>query len=473
MKKINFRKIKFGANNSIVVVIAVVLAVLLVMAASAAETKFPALKIDVTDDSITKITDQTKTVLRALDETDTKIKLIALEGTGDLNSDVRDVLNQYDVLSDNITFETENYVKNALILQTYSISSDYADSTVIVTNEDDSKFRVIYSAQMWQQDSENSSSFLLETYVTNAIGYLMSDRIISVAMTTGHNESVTDTFIDELTAENISVTQVDLSTSGISEGCDLLMIIAPYSDFTQSEIDALDTYMSEGGNCLISLWATSEGVLPRLEAFMQEWGITYNHDIVLEQDMQYVINSTIFYAQTTDSEISRSISGSILAYMPGSLTLSEDDDEEGLYLTELLTTTSSGISIPLSEAQNLDASSEFDSDAYIIAAMAEHAVDNNLENLSHLVVTTTPYVFGADGETLQESRYGNKDFLLNMINYVTDNDAISVSVKKTRTTTTITLPQSQRSILSIALCVVFPLVIIIIGIAVWLKRRHL
>lgn len=53
----------------------------------------------------------------------------------------------------------------------------------------------------------------------------------------------------------------------VEPGTDLLVIASPTSDFSEKEIAALDTYMSDGGR-LLAFMGPSSGDMPNLESFL-------------------------------------------------------------------------------------------------------------------------------------------------------------------------------------------------------------
>ncbi len=478
MKKINFKRLKFGANNSVILIFAIVCAVLLNAVASLAENRFPALKIDLTADAVTKISDETKALLRRLDESETEAEIIYLTGTNDEDADVSDVLRQYDAYSENISLKSENYVKNPAVVTEYQLSPSNNEGIVVVASEDSSRFRVIYESEMWSS-SGSTQSFLLESKLTNAIAFLMSDRAINVVMSTGHDEAEVSVLAAMLEEENMTVTSLDLSTADVPADTDIFMILAPQSDFMQTEVDALDTFLSNGGNVVLAFPFNVS--LPHLEEYAATWGLNVSDDVILEQDpaSSYQQSGMYFYPSVTDNEITSSIDKNIFASYARSLSSSGAGD---IYASPILTTSGEAYSVPIVD-------NDFDKDSmeegrFNIAYLLEKPLNGSYDETAKLVVTSTPTVWGAINvlytnydyialQSLSESRFGNRDFVLNTVSYMTgvENESIVVP-SKSSSTAIMSLSSGQSAIMRLILCVLLPLAVIAAGFIVWLKRRH-
>jgi hypothetical protein len=478
MKKINKKRLKYGANSTMVLAFAVICVILLNAVALFAENKFSALKIDLTADNLTKITDETREVLKTVDEGDEEIDLIYLKGVDDESEDVMDVLKQYDEKCKNISLETVNYVKDPTVLKQYNISST-SGNALVVSNSDKTKYKTIYESDMWST-SGSSASFLLENKLTNAIGYLLSEREVNVVISQGHDEAETSVLVAALEEENASCTTLDLSTADIPEDTDIFMIMAPQSDFTQGEVDALDTYLSDGGNVVISFPFNVS--LPHLEEYISEWGLEISDDIILEQDASksYQQSGMYFYPSVTDNEITSSISKNIFASYARSLTYYNTGD---IYASPMLTTSEDAYRIPI-------VGDDFDRDnmeegQFNIGYMLEKPLNGSYDETAKLIVTSTPSVWGAINAmvteydyvnlaALSESRFGNRDLLVNTLSYTTGVDNVTISVPtKVSETAIMSLSVRESTILRLVLCIVLPLLVIFAGIAVWLKRRHM
>lgn len=479
MKKLNFKKLKFGINNTIVVVFAVVLVLLCNMLANILETKIPSFKLDLTENAVTKIGSETKSVLKKIDQGDEEIELIYLSGTSELSQRVKDVLEQYDAYSENISFRVENYHTNPLILSGYSISAEAdVDGSVIVATKDKSRVRMVAAKDM-EITYNNSTVFLLENLLTNAIGVVASEKQMNVCFAAGHDEAVGEMLVNLLKSENISVSQLDLSTGEIPPEIDLFMIMAPQKDYTSMELNVIDNYLLSGGNVAISLPFGIQ--LPRLEEYVADWGISAKNDIILEQSAanSYQQSGMYFYPTLGEAEAVGQIEGRILASYARSLTCEKVGDIEA---EVILKTSAQGYSVPIKNGQ--PDSENMTPGQFDIGYILEKPLNGSFEETAKLIVTGTPSVWGVTDNivteydyhvyySLAEDSFGNGEFVMNMLSDVYGETIQSIYVPiKSRKVSILTLSETEATVLKHVFCTALPVIVLLCGIIVWLKRRN-
>ncbi len=493
MKKINTKKLKFKVNNSIVVVFAIVLVMLLNIVTVLTETKFPKLKIDLTENSVTKISNETREVLKSVDEKGKEIELIYLTGTADIKERVSGILEQYDAYSECVTYKSVNYHTNPAFLSSYGINSEAnVDGSVLVATKDKSKARIVAASDM-EISYNNNTVFLLENLLTNAIGVVASDRQMTVCFTTGHGEIIQNVqtnpvtgveeqggimLINLIKSENIAAYQYDISTGEIPKEIDLVMIMSPKTDFTQKEIDTLDDYMLNGGNVAVAL--TSEIKLDRLESYLETWGIKVNGDIVTETDAQsrFDESGVYFYAHKTDSEILADVESRIMVSYAKSLEFTPTGDIEA---EAILTSSNAAQSMTINGEE---VSAGIKRGLFNIGYVLEKPLNESFENTAKMIVTSTESAWGITCDTvtnydaliyysLSEQSLGNADFVMNMLSYVFGETIQSIYVPvKAQNVSMLTMTDTEANIASRILGIAVPFVIVLSGVIVWLKRRN-
>lgn len=492
MKKMNFKNLKFGLNNTVIIAFAIIIVIMLNVTTVLFETRVPDFKIDLTESKVTKIGNETKAVLKKLDEGDLKIDLIYLKGISDAKGQVTSVLEQYDAFSENIEYKVVNYHSNPVLLNSYGINSDAnVDGSVLVAKKDKSKARIVQAADMERQ-MQTGTVFMLENLLTNAIAVLSDEEQMTVCFSTGHGEIIEQSAQSEdgtapsgmmlvalLRSENIGVYQFDISTGKIPEGIDLVMIMSPMNDFTQQELDNLDDYLLSGGNAVVSLPSTIK--LERLEKYLETWGIEANNDIVSETDAQsrFDESGVYFYAQKTDHEAVRDISGRMIASYMKSLSFKESGDIEA---DVLFTSSDKALSMPITD-NGID-SKNVTEGKFNFAYLLEKPLEGSFENSAKMVVTSGEALWGVTREmvtnydviiynSLLEKSFGNADFVMNILSYIYGKDIQSIYVPvKTRQVPVLTMSQFEASVMSKLLGFVLPFVVILMGVIVWLKRRN-
>lgn len=117
-------------------------------------------------------------------------------------------------------------------------------------------------------------------FATTLASLVGSDRPRAV-ITTNHEELFYDnSLMYSLRDAGYNIEFLDLYYQDIPEDCALLVCYNPNNDFIVSdgvsevdEIDKLETYLSDGGNMMVFLSASSPE-LPAFEGLLAEWGVT-------------------------------------------------------------------------------------------------------------------------------------------------------------------------------------------------------
>jgi hypothetical protein len=92
-----------------------------------------------------------------------------------------------------------------------------------------------------------------------------------------------------LEADNYRIERMTDLRGGIPDEVALLVSSNPRTDFTDSEITALDNYLKRGGGALLLVDA---GSAPRLAAFLREFGIEQGNDLIVDE------RNRLFYADS-------------------------------------------------------------------------------------------------------------------------------------------------------------------------------
>lgn len=462
MKKINTKNLKFKVNNTVVIAFVVIGIILLNMVFSLAEDKLSFMRADLSRGEVTNITRETKALLRALDETDTQIEIIYLKGAGDVPTMEDYLLSGYESYSRNLVYKTENYLTNPMALTPFSVNAgQISDGTVIVTNKDRSRYKFVLPTDILK----------LESSVTNAVAYVMADETVNVSIATGYgSDEYISGLLEVMIDSNFSVSRIDLSTVYVPDEVDVLVIMSPYADLTESEIANVDNFVLRGGNLVVALPSTAAS-LPNLEAYLSYWGVSANADFIFERDenSSYEQMGTAFFAQNGESEITDGISGRILAYNARSLNFTPTGDID---CDVLLTTTEQAASLPQSENVSTE---DINYGPFHIGYVLEKPLNGSYETTAKMIVTSTAEVWGVGSleSFLTETRFGNREFVTKAFSHASGKSVRSVAVpEKASSDVTLTLSKFQSFAFSLVLCLVIPAIVLIWGIAVWLKRRN-
>ena len=123
-----------------------------------------------------------------------------------------------------------------------------------------------------------------------------SETQVKTAILTGHDEQYPDGFASLLTSNNFEVTSLNPTVEEIPEDVDVLIWMAPTNDPDQEVLDRLDEYLSQEEKTLLYFADTTQPELPRLDAFLQKWGISVELSSIIETDNSKIINMNPYFS---------------------------------------------------------------------------------------------------------------------------------------------------------------------------------
>lgn len=296
---------------------------------------------------------------------------------------------------------------------------------------------------------------------------------------TGHGELPIDTSGEasytlvkrSLEFKNYSVENLNLVSAGsVPENANALVIVGPQRPFTESEVDALRAYLTQGGGLVVMkepVFSDAELLPDPLDNLLVEWGIAFNNDLVIDPN----VNPPVIAVADPVSFGQHPITQGLLGYysiFPTARSLSLSPTEiQGLSLTPLALTGANAWGETDFESLNAN-SQQFDSGADTPGPVTLAAAAENWSNKARLVV------FG-DSELAADSFYqqGNGDILINAIDWVAEQDDQINLTPRDRINRQYRQPGTLGlvAILLTGLCVL-PIAIAGAGISTWLARRR-
>jgi gliding motility-associatede transport system auxiliary component len=323
-----------------------------------------------------------------------------------------------------------------------------------------------------------------EEGVTNAlIRVLMGQKTIYFMQ--GHGEhSIDDTGGDgfqnlkkELANESYDVkTLMLLRKNEIPANCEVLVIAGPKHDYLPAEIDTISKYIEAGGRLL---FMPDAGVkLPNLNKMLAAWGITVGNDLVMDLNPVARIFGTTpdmpLIIKYGSNPIVEPMQGSrtVATLFPLSRSIEISKDAKGGASPEMLCETSAdsfgveGFNFSMRQV-SYRPGKDIKGPLTVAAADAISGKDGKKDE-GRLVVTGT--------SLLAANRYlgfqGNKDLVMNMVNWLSAEESLISIRPKSQQHQTLNMNPRQMFYLRYLGIFGLPLVIILVGSAVWWRRRR-
>lgn len=450
-------------------------------------------EIDVTENKIYTLSDASKEAVANIDE-NVKMYIYGFEEDSSLISFVK----QYTKVNNKLSYEILTEQSNLAKVQEYELSEGYQ----IIVLETDISSKIIDTAHdFYSYDYTTGQEVdLTEQTLTNSLLSITTENKPKIYFTTGHDEYSIDEDLGVLSTylknESYTVSNINLLTSGkVPDDCNLLILMAPYKDLVESEVNAILDYINKGGDLLITsdVGNMTEGYA-NLQKIYNQFGVSLNHSgYVYETASNKMLSNypSIFMPEVsasnditadiyTDGAVWLAYSGRlnfVSAEQLTALNVSREDiltsSENALFITDIsqnsttaAETAEQGKSVIASlltktitpaveAAEGVEAQDAIES-KLMIMANANFITDYVIEQLS----PTYPISYLAN----------NKDFMLNTISNLTYRED-TLKIRKDMSTSTYTPTAEQHAIVLIIIFAV-PIIIIVSGIVVWNLRRR-
>lgn len=460
-----FRIGTYSAVLSIIALVVVVVLNLVVSSLPASYTKF-----DVTTSSLYTLSDQTEQILENLD-TDVTIYIIAENGSEDTY--VTNLLEQYTALTSHLTVVTKDPVLYPSFASQYTDESLTTGSLIV---ESEKRYKVIDYSDLYEYTinyytySYSASEFDGENEITSAIDYVVSDDLPTAYYLTGHGETeLSSTLQSYVEDDNVTLQSLSLVTEGaVPEDASCILIIAPTTDLSEDEADALLTYL-EGGGSLFLITDCLYTDLPNLMEVMAYYGVAAQEGIVMEGSASNRLQNYPHYllpnieSHTITSAL---IDGGYYVLAPISHAITTlSDYRSSLTITDLLTTSDSSylksVDTTTTEKEDGDEEGPF---SIGVAITEDH---DDVE--TQIVWLASDYILNSQMDSYVSG--ANSDLFLACLGWMCDNeDALSIHSKSLETTY-LTVTDAAANVWSAVFIFILPAGLLILGAAVMVRRR--
>jgi ABC-type uncharacterized transport system involved in gliding motility auxiliary subunit len=462
------KKVKYGTNAAIIT--AAFIAILIVI--NLIVGSFP-LKADLTKNKIFTFQEQTLDVLKNLKQ---PVNVYALFPQGNEQPMVKEILDRYARKSDKIKVEVIDPVKNPAFVKKYDKEGNGVPQGSIIF-ESGEKFKVVNPYDLFNYDYQMQSvdSIAAEQRFTSAIMFVTSEKVPAVYFTQGHGETDLPGAKEILERENFKSGNVNLFTEEIPEDAELIIISSPKRDFDASEIEKLDKYFDKGGRAAF-LFDVAKDELPKLEAYMKEWGIALRKDLVIESNKKnYSQNPTYLIPDMQSHDITgRLKSNELMMLVPVARSLEVlFTEQNGIKVTPLLKSSGQSwgkVNLESKTAQKQPEDTAGPLDIAVAIERANYGDNKKLKDTKILVMGNAAFL---DSQMLSIPGIANVDFFMNSVNWAQDKEENITIRPKSLESERMAISQVQVLLNAALVILVIPFAVFILGGVVWMRRRHL
>lgn len=317
----------------------------------------------------------------------------------------------------------------------------------------------------------------IEQEAVSAMMYTTSDNVVKIAFTEGYGENENSSALQTLLSRNgYEVETLPLATtSEISSDIDYVVIYAPTIDLDKSQLAKLDKFLDNNGNFgknVVYFASAGQPKTPNIDEFLSDWGISVGYNVIGQADQNYLISADTVFAhlqQVCDTDYTQTVYGSQLmtfgAYVRPIYLLENSSFDR----TVLMKTHDKAFLYPMDEelAEDFDINSA-ESGEFNDVVVSQTTTESGSK--SRVCVIGTEML--ASSAFMSYTNANNAEFFVGMWNYISGREQGMTIRAKSLTPATFEMNVKTANSLSIALCIVIPICVIVLGIVIWLRRRH-
>lgn len=466
------KHIKNGTYS--IAISAVFVAVVIVINLIVGEIPSKYSEIDVSDQKLYSIGEQTEEMLGEL-EKDVTIYQIAANGSEDEN--ITNLLKKYEDGSKHVKVIQKDPVVNPKFVSEYT-SDNLSSNSLIVVCGDRSKvvdYNNMYESSInYNTYSYETTGFDGEGQITSAIAYVVSEDLPVLYTLEGHGEAELNSSVKEdIEKANMEIKSLNLIAQGeVPEDADCLMIVSPSRDISSDEKEALINYLENGGKAMIFSDYTEEN-MENFDAVLANYGLNRVEGLVMEGDMQHYAMQMPYYLlpdiNSTDAS-SDAASAGCYVLAPYAQGIQKDADvRDTVTINSLLTTSDSAYSKTNISSETLEKDSTDVDGPFDLGVSVTESVGDDKE--TKIVYYSTANLL--EPQVNQMVSGGNEQLVMESLNWMTETEGnTSVSIpSKSLEVSYLTLTDYDASFWKICTIVLIPGLFIIAGFVVWFKRR--
>ena len=274
---------------------------------------------------------------------------------------------------------------------------------------------------------------------------------------------------------------VDITSEDIPADTDVVVIPAPKTDYLEEDIKKVSDFLNNDGNLgkqLLYIASYGQEDTPNLDEFLSEYGLSVGKGVICESDSGKYYNSPcITVASTVSDNFTQDVSTehpailSALCRPVNTLFDEQDMVSTDAYLKSSDSAYTANVDISQTTGQvNIGDALVKGQQNYMAVGSKAKFTDDNKTLYSNVIAVGSE---GMLSDTyLQYSQYQNSEYFISVINGLTGKTAGITITPKTITGNVFDITQQQKTVLKWTFCLGVPVVVLIVGIVIWARRKN-
>ncbi|MBR2860726.1 MAG: Gldg family protein [Clostridia bacterium] len=450
------------------------------------------LKVDFTPTETYTLDKNAETALNDLEEEIVIYTFIPASAASNYSNMTQNIVELFDGASDKVTSRNVDPVVNPSKLKQFS--TDIKDlssySVVVALKNDESNFHAFNESELVEYNSKTGKYyFVLQRWITSALVYLRTGVRQNVYVLTGHGEKIneeTATMLNRIRRENYTVDEISLISGQqtLQQG-DILVMLEPNSDLSKQEYDKIISFLDDTHGRLLfvatRLVDDAGNPLKNYNSLLTYFNLELADGVVAETDQSHRSAESAKFIELVADQ-THDISAAVRAakepvWVSESTAFKfkyDSDITTGSYsetFTPILTSYSSSVLVPWSDASNFDVNS-YKKGVNNLACAYERVN----EGVTGTVATTATRILLFGSQSIGTAdQLGNSNILRNGINWLAgraSSDTL-VNVGVDLTSSYVQMSQLDMKIWFSVLVIAVPSIIFVSGVIVWIRRKNL
>lgn len=356
----------------------------------------------------------------------------------------------------------------------------------------DGKSYSVNEASMYQYyygQTVTGETSIAEQEILSGLMSITKINPVKIGVTEGFGEAENAGLTDLLGKNTYVIETINLDlVESIPEDYDIILMNAPTLDYTNDALNKLDTWLSNGGlygkNLFYIASVTSPVSTPNLDGFLAEWGLSVGMGYVCQLDANYaysvqgyamplyqkaeIVKDTTYYEAM---QLNPSASFRANGVRPVKKLWEEQSNYVNTTILQTYGENCAVMPFDATEDWTPETAEEKGSFSLIVEA-SKVRYDGVTPYYSRIIAVGSEMLF--TDYFLTATNYNNADVALALFNTVSGNASESITITpKSFTATTYVIDASQQMGIGITFAVIIPVIIIVTGIVVWVRRKRL
>lgn len=503
------KKFKHGGLSVLFTVIFIVAIVLVNVVFNLVLDRFD-IKADLTDNAIFTLSEESEEYLKGVDK---KISFYVtadedtLKASGDkLYLQVAEFLEKMTQLNGGFTLDYVNLLSDPDFSKGYS--ETLSEGMIIVKNGENDRYRILNMSDFLRYTLSDGKSYsyseasyyvyyggmsvtgyssIAEEEILSAVMSVSMDNPTKIAFSEGFGEGDSTILSGIATKNAYEVTTVNIDKSEkIGEDIDVVVIYAPTSDYNVNAVNKIDEWLSNGGlygKSLIYVAASTAVDTPNLDELLSEWGLSVGKGYVAQLDTDHAFYSGEVIPLLQDLELNTESEYYKNMKLPDNSSLmgwrlrpvySLWDEKSNFTNTVIASTYGENcVVFPFDADINTWKPEDSDYGSYnAIVEASKVRYDGTTPYYSRIIAVGSDSIFMEN--FTGASNYSNAEVALSLFDTNSEGGMEKISVmEKSFTAETYQLDSGKQLGIGLTFAVIIPVIIIVIGIVVWVRRKRL